>query len=477
MADHSRPDLCVIGAGALGIALAQHASRLGGRVVLVDRGVPEPGDGPQDALRLSALQHSAARAQSMRKSAPVGIANTEPKVSMKAVQERALDIASDQAVVTARDRLTAIGIEVIRGATSFADHHTVLVGDMRVRPRGMVLATGAVPVIPSVAGLDRIGYFTPDTLLENSRKLTHLLVIGGDESGLSLAQTFARFGSEVTLVPQGPILPGYDREIVAILIAALEEEGVRILDSAVVREILPRAQGTGVVVDLPSGDLEALDVSHVLVAAGRRADLVPLAPEKGGLRPLRGTEDQYALDERGRTSNRRIRATGAAAGIGQWHHALSQGRAVVESLLFGAPVQSPAQQPRLVMTDPPLAQIGGLSGQDGRLRAGQHVLRLSLAENDQARVLGAAWGLAKVSTLANGRIGGAGIVGPGAAEIAAVLALAMEKNVALAELSRLSLPHPSLLSSLAALADQADDLRPASPWSQRLRAIRRLLSL
>lgn len=476
MADHSRPDLCVIGAGALGIALAQHARTLGASVTLVDRGASEPGDGPQQALSLAALQASAARAHAVRQASAFGVAGAEPKVSMKAVQERAAALAAEQAPETDRNRLSALGIEMVGGAVTFVDQNSLMVGDLQIRPRAMILAIGGSPIVPVVPGFEEINYFTPDTILGNRRKLTHLLVVGGTAAALGLAQAFARLGSAVSLVPQGTVLPDCDPELVSILLDTLAGEGVRILDGASLSEIIPRAQGTGALVSLANGGQEALDVSHVLLTAGTLADIEALGAAKARLRPAKGQESHYATGPLGETSNRRIRVTGAAAGIEQWHHAIAHGRAVVETLLLGAPVEKLAPGPVLVPTEPALAQIGRLPQPEKISRAGHRLLRASLVENEQARASGQAQGLAKVMLAPDGRIAGAGFVGPGAAEMAAFLALAMEKHIALDRLARLSLPHPSLLAAVTALGEAALATRTVSPWASRLRAARQTLS-
>ena len=468
MADHIRPDLCVVGAGALGIALAQHGRSLGAQVTLVDRGVPEVGDGPQQNLRLAALQASAARAHGMRHADALGLGRAEPKISMRLVQERAKALAEAQSVMTSHERLAALGIEMLRGATTFIDQNTLMVGDIQIRPRTIVLAPGGVAQLPPIPGLERIDFFTADSILENARKLTHLLVIGGTGTALGLAQAFARLGSEVTLVPHGPLLPAHDPEAAALLFEALGAEGVRIMAGANVREILPRAQGTGVVVDTSGGDEVALDVSHVLVATDVVPDLASLLPEKARLRAADGLL--------GETSNRRIRLVGAAAGINEWPYALAQGRAVVEHALFGTSGARLTPQPHLVMTDPPLAQNGRIAGRARRARAGGALLRASLAENEQARASGMAEGLAKVEISGDGKLLGAALVGPGAAEMAAVLALAQQRDIPLHALSGLCLPDPNLLASVVSLGEQAAALRPVSRWAKRWRAARRLVA-
>ncbi len=476
MADPIQPDLCVVGAGALGIALAQYANALGARVTLVDRGVAEPGDGPQGKLRLAALQASTARAHAIRSAGALGLGSAELKISTKLVQERAKAVAASVSAMTGFERLSALGIEVIGGSVSFVDQSSLMIGDIQIKPRRIVLALGGRPNIPAIPGLDQIDYFTPDSILDNNRKLTHLLVIGGNAEAFALAQAFARLGSEVTLVPQGGLLPDHDPEAVAFLLESLRSEGVRIIDDGALSEIIPRPQGIGAIVDLQSSEVEALDVSHVLVATDRLPDLETLLPEKARLARPDGSTRQYARGPLGETSNRRIRVVGAGAGIEQWNYALAHGRVVIENLFLGAPLEKLAPQPHLVLTEPALAQIGGVVKRAKAAQSGQRLLRVNMVENEQARALAVPQGVAKVHLASDGSVIGAGLVGPGAAEMGAVLALLMEKGIPLHDLARLSLPDPNLLSSLVALGEQAAALRSISPLAMRWRAAKRALS-
>lgn len=477
MAEISRPELCIIGAGALGIALAQHARRLGASVVLVDRGVPEGGDGPQQALRLAALAASASAAAIMRSGGRLGLAAVDPKVSVKAIQDRARHVAADRAPADSHERLAALGIEIVSGKTRFRDPATLEVGQDQVRAQAYVIAVGAAIHVPDLPGLEEAGYFTPESLLDNSRKLTHLLVIGGGGEALALAQVYARLGSEVTVVPQGDALAGFDIESTSILLQALGEDGVRILDGAMLRDIQPRSQGIGATVQLAGGEFETLDLSHVLVASGRSADLTSLDPDAARLRPVRGKAGLYATDASGRTSNHKIRLAGAAAGIGQWQNALSHGRSVIESLVLGASRRRSGLQPILVQTDPPLAKVGRLPAEGVKLSAGHALIRVNLAENDVVRATGATAGLLKVLVGPRGQVLGASIVGAGAGEMAGVLALAIEQGVTLEALADLPLPNPSLMSSLVALGENRIGVQTVSAFARRRGEIMRRLRI
>jgi len=474
MAVVPRPDLCIVGAGALGIALALHARHLGANVVLADRGQAEPGDLPQQQLQLAALGESAALAQAIRQGSALGLANEAPKLVYKTVQEHARSVAASRAPLDAPDRLTALGVELIKGPVRFVDGRTLAVGDLHLRPRHVVLATGARPSVPDLPGLKAAGFFTADTILDNVRKLTHLVVIGASPAGLELAQAHLRLGSEVTVVPHGGLLPEYDPEAVAILLQALRAEGLRIMDGAGVVEVLPRSQGIGVVTLLADGSRENLDASHILVTLGRTTDVETLDLDKVRLRSRRGGVGHYAQGSLGQTSNRWVRVVGAAAGLDQWHHALAHGRAVVESLLL-SPLARVAPAPRLVMTEPALAQIGRSTAADRKLRPGTSVVRVNLAENDRARARGRGHGEIKVLADEDGRILGASAVGPEAGELAGVLALAMELGLPLSRLAGLCVPHPSFMGSLVALGENHVAQRPVSPWKRRQLALRRLL--
>lgn len=463
-----------MGAGALGVDLALYARRLGADVVLAQRDRPEPGDAADMALRAAALAATADQAQAMRQAAGLGLGNDAPKPVLKTIAERVSRLVAARAVAQDGAILGARGVTLMRGAVQFRDSRSILVGDIAVRPRHIVVAIGAEPVIPSIEGLDQVNFFDADSIYENTRKLTHLVVIGGGETALELAQVYRRLGAAVTLVGHGPVLLGYDREAVAILVRALADEGVRVLEEARVSKVLPRAQGTGIMVEHAGGEAETLDVSHVLVAMGRAADLAGLGVDKAQLRPGRRSGGGLVLGSLGETSSRRIRLVGAAAGHDQWSAARAHGRAVIDALVGGGGVAAPVI-PRLVQTRPSLAQIGPSLEKDGKARAGEQILRANLGENDMLAARGLGGGLIKLVARPDGRILRGVVVGADAGELAGVIALAMHRQIGLAGLAGLPLPRPSLFSSLQELAEHAQPPRSPSVLLRLRRALSDLL--
>jgi len=435
----SSPDLCIIGAGALGVELALHARRLGGSVVLVDRGMPEPGDSTAIYMRRAAIRQSAARVEQMRRAPELGIGASEFKLTMKQVSERAQRLAEERGRATSADILRARGVTLVEGPPKFSDARTILAGDLAISARGVIVAIGGEANVPAVPGLAETAYFTIDTIIENQRKLTHLVIIGNDAAAIEEAQVQRRLGAEVTLVPGGEILEGFDREAVALLLRELAAEGVRVLDGWSVGSIKSRSQGIGV--EIRRGeDAEALDASHILISAGRSADLEALdyakASGRSGRNPLGGT------------GGSRIGLAGAAGGHAGWAASRAAGLALVEAAL-GTRRGRALVIPHVVETEPGLAEL-----RDGKAAGnGDTLLRENLAENDQAAAMGITCGLVKAWVRPDGRLARTSIVAPHAAEMAGVLALATQKGGGLAALASLPLPRPSLLGILSQLGE------------------------
>lgn len=468
MAEILKPDVCIIGAGALGTSLAIVARQLGLATVLVEREGGEGGDPLHGTLHRAALAASAAQAQAIRTGSRLGLDSGLAKLNYKAIAEHAEAVAATGAPQTSPERLAALGAVLLRGEPAFTDRTTLSVGATVLKPLHTILATGSRPAILDVPGLSEIAYFTPDTILANVRKLTHLLVVGGDETALELAQIYRRLGSDVTLVPHGPLLANYDSEASAILRRHLRGEGLAILESARIKAFLPRSQGIGVSLDDPDGRIAALDISHVLLATGRVPDLDRLGLDKLALR--RDPAGMLQRDGQGQTSFGRLSAFGGAAAQTSFYQALRQGEQLLDRLA-GRPAAPMPVLPQAVETQPPLATIGTLEP----VRPGQVVLRANLGESEAARAVGLAVGSAKIVIDRQGKILGGAMVGEGAIDAIASLALAMAQGITAAELARLPLVGTSTLAILSELGRQFAKGQKTSPWSKRRAAVRRLL--
>lgn len=475
MSDIFRPDLCIIGAGAGGLAAAIEARRLGASVMLVEKTRMGGESLNAGAVPGRALAAAAARAHAMRTAPAFGIAADEPRINYRRVHDRVQGVIEDLAPERSLAHLAALGIETVSGEARFADRQTVMVGDTAIRARRIIVATGSRPVIPEIPGLADVPYFTSATIFDNTRKLSHLLVIGGGRVGIELAQAHRRLGSDVTLVDNADLLAGHDPELVEIALRRLREEGVTIHARTAVTAIRPRSQGIGVLVRSGEADEQALDVSHVLVATGRRPNLEALDPHKAALQ--RDGAGRLLLRQGLRTTNRRIYAIGDAAGGESYAHiATHQARLAVRHALLMAPIDAArAIAPRVLFIDPELAEIGLTEAQATAARRPVRVLRAAFAENDRARADGVPYGLVKLVVDTRSRVLGGGVVGAGAAELAAILALAVANRITLDGLAASLPPYPTLAEAIQRLARDAVEAETPGPLQARLASLIRRL--
>jgi pyruvate/2-oxoglutarate dehydrogenase complex dihydrolipoamide dehydrogenase (E3) component len=281
----------------------------------------------------------------------------------------------------------------------------------------------------------------------------------------------------VTVVEPGRALPQADPELADIALRRLRDEGGVLLEESAIVAIQARSQGIGVVIrnqDEPG----TLDASHILIASARAAALADLNLDAARIRRSKSDAGALSLSASLRTTNPKVWAVGEAAGHAPSPHlAEIEADLVVRAALLGRQARyEPAAIPRLTLTDPPIAEIGLTEPMArGRFRTGFSVLRASYAENDMARAGREGMGVVKLIVAQPGHILGAGIVGQGAAELAALFALAIEQKIPAAKLAELAAPYPSYADLARQLGTMAARNTPRSALDKRLFSLNRLL--
>lgn len=477
MAEVLTPDICVIGGGAGGLAVAAEARAQGASVVVIERQRLGGDTLNAGSLPSKALIAAARRAHYLRTASAFGIANDPPRINARGVFDHIHAVIDSVAPTGSLERLTALGVTVIAGDARFLDRRTVGVGDQRIRARRFVLAPGSHPFVPEIAGLAEVPYFTNETIFDNPRKLTHLVIIGGGPVGIELAQAFRRLGSEVTVIEIATPLAARDPELAEIALRRVTEEGVVIRAGASVSAVQLRSLGIGVTIRTGGGE-ETLDASHILVAAGRLPNLDGLDLDKAGIKRAKSARQDLIVNRHLKTTNGRVYAIGDAAGGPQHTHAAAyQARLVVKNALFGLPQHyDPALVPTAIFTDPEIAEVG-LTEPLARSakRSDFSIIRLSFAENDRARAERQTYGLVKLTTDKSGRLLGAGIVGTGAGEMIALFAFAIANGLSIQHFRNYVSPYPTLSEIAGNLGAEFGRDKPQNPWLARLMALNRLL--
>jgi len=440
MAKALTPDICVIGAGPGGLAVALEAAANGVSVVLVEKGMLGGGN-LEHVLPSATLAALARQAQAMRCGARLCAEITEPDINFKAAMASARATTADALPAVSAERLATLGITVIKAEARFTGRRRLVAGETEIKARRFVLATGSSPAIPAIEGLDGVGCLTPDTVFELARKPGHLVIVGGDARGLEIAQAFRRLGAQVTVLAETAILPGEDPEMVAVIARRLRAEGVVVREDTKVTAVQRRGK-TSVRVLVGTDNPEEIDGSHLLAATGRKANVETLDLKKAGVALKEGAVDVSAML---RTTNRRIYAIGdVTGGSPSAHRAAYQARLVLKALLFRLPAKDRTPVPRAINTDPGLAHVGLTEADSRRRHRKLAVLRWAYSDNDSARASGQTEGHVKLVATHKGDILGVTIAGANAAELIGQWQLALSRGLGLKDMASAIPPHPTL---------------------------------
>ncbi len=458
------PDICVIGDGPGGLAVATAAALFGVQVVLIRQSGSTTS--LSEGARGQALRAVAGRARAVADAALFGIAQGSGEIDYGRVRAHLDQAAARAAVNDSDERLTALGVRVLKGEARFQNRRQVIVGERVIKARRFVVATGSLPVVPDIAGLADLPCLSEDSIFDLTKRPDRLIVLGGTAAAVELAQAMRALGSEIALIAREGLLPDEDPEAVGVLRRAMLGDGITLYESRPILRAELHRQRPRLLLD---GDIR-IDGTHVLVANGRKPNIAGLELDLAG---VRSDDSGIVVDASLRTANSIIYAVGdcaggAAAGLASGHAAQHQAGLVLRNALFRQPTRFRRELvPRTVHGKPELASVG-LSEAQARAQGDIRVLRWPYAESGRAQAERQSEGLIKLMTDRKGGILGVVIAGAQAAELIVPWAFAVQKRMNVKEMAGLIAPSRSLseLSQKAALSFQAP--LAASPRLRRL---------
>ncbi|MEM6538034.1 MAG: FAD-dependent oxidoreductase [Pseudomonadota bacterium] len=436
--DHLKADICVIGAGSAGLSFAAGASQLGKNVVLIEKGEMGGDCLNYGCVPSKALLAAGAAAQYARTADKFGVrASVEVDFAEAMAQvQRTIDTI---APVDSQERFEGLGVTVLRHEAKFTGPREVVAGDTTVTAKFFIVATGSVPAVPPIDGLDSIHFDTNETIFSHKVAPKHLLVIGGGPIGIEMAQAHRRLGADVTLVEADQILPREDREAADVVKEALLKEGVKILEGVYAEKVENDGEG---LIKATLSDKSVIVGDRLLVAVGRRVDVSSLNLEAAGVDVENG---RPKVDKTLKTTNPRVYLAGDVAGGKQFTHVAGDDASrLVRTILFKMP--SPKRDelaPHVTYCDPEIASVG-LTEDEAKAAYGTiKTARWSFDENDRAQAEGRTEGFLKAITKPNGKIVGAVIVGKNAGDQILIWAAAMANGWKISSFTSMIAPYPT----------------------------------
>jgi pyruvate/2-oxoglutarate dehydrogenase complex dihydrolipoamide dehydrogenase (E3) component len=357
------------------------------------------------------------------------------------IREEATDYWDDK---VAADRFQSKGGHLVRGRGTITGPGLVRVsssGGLRVLQarRGIVINSGTAPAVPSVQGLAGTPYWTNREIVQAEQVPESMIVLGGGAIGTELAQVFARFGTEVTVVEAQPRLMSFEEPEASELIERVfMREGIKVFTSAPAERVGYRDGYFSV--HLGGAVLTA---AQLLVATGRHSDLAGLGVAAIGLDPAAPV---VATDGWMRAAPG-VWAIGDVTGKGAFTHmSMYQADIAVRDILGqGGPAADYRAVPRVTFTDPEIGSVGltVAAAREAGLRVASGLAQVPYSARGWIHKAGNDGFIKLVADASRSVLVGATSAGPWGGEVLSALQVAIRAEVPLATLRNMPYAYPT----------------------------------
>lgn len=442
-------DVLIIGAGPGGYVAAIRAAQLGKKVTIVDKGELGGVCLNRGCIPSKALISAAHKYEDMHESSQddMGIVAESVKVDFEKVQKWKKSVV-DKLTGGVEGLLKGNKIDIVQGEAVFVGKNEVRVNreyeNDRFKFKHCIIATGSRPIElkPFPYG-KRI--LSSDGALELPEIPKSMAIIGGGYIGIELGQTFAKFGTEVTILEgENQILPTFEKQLAVMVQKKLKKSGVNVVKKAFAEKAEQTDKDVTVTYKVKEKE-EQVTADYLLVTVGRR----PNTDEEMGLEAAGVTLDDRGLieiDEQCRTANEHIFAIGdIVQGPALAHKATYEGKVAAEVIAGEKSAVDYKVIPSVVFSDPEIATVG-FTEQEAK-DEGHEVAtgKFPFGANGRALSVNAPDGFVKlVAEKESGIVLGAQIIGVEASNLIAELTLAIEMGATLEDIALTIHAHPTL---------------------------------
>jgi len=335
-------DLVALGAGAGGLVSAKQCSRRGGRSALIEQHLHGGDCLNVGCVPSKALIGAARRVRAAKGAAAYGVGVGEVTVDFPFIMQRMRSLRARISPADAVSATSTVGADVFQGRGVFTGPHTVVVNGKTLHFKKAVVASGGSPTVPPIPGLREVPYLTNRTLFNLTSLPPRMTVIGAGPIGLEMAQCFALFGAEVTVLDVAPkVLAREDQDAAKVIEQSVRADGVK-FDLGIKNlrfKLAKAAEGGGLPTvtaeyDDAEGVAVSLDCEALLCATGRAPNVEGLGLKEAGVEYEKRTG--VAVNDQMQTSNPDIYAVGDCSTKWQFTHmAGTQAQMVVDNAVFG----------------------------------------------------------------------------------------------------------------------------------------------
>ncbi len=428
---NNRFDLIVIGAGSGGLVTVATACALGAKVLLIENRKMGGVCLNYGCVPSKTFLKSCHTAHLIKKASSYGITADNTKVSLSSIMDRVQAVIDEIAPHDSVERFTSLGATVVLGHGKLIERNCVQVDENLYYSKKIIIATGSTARIPSIPGLEKVDYFTNETIFSLRTLPKKMVVLGAGPIGLELGQGFAQLGSEVHVIDRNTTLfPKDEGEVATYMSKALEHDGVKIHLNAKIDKIHAQENKKTIIYE-SNGQLTEIDFDVLLVALGRRANTNNLGLEQVGIKV--DSRGFIAVNDKLQTSIKNIYACGDVRGKYLFTHTASYEASIAVKNALIAPLfkTNYYNLPWTTFTLPEVAHVGIL--EKDAIGKGYQTHTLPLSETDKAKADDDRNGFVKIILNKKGQVVGATIVGEHAGEMIVQLSLMVTKKLTLAD--------------------------------------------
>ncbi|WP_349407416.1 dihydrolipoyl dehydrogenase family protein [Pseudalkalibacillus sp. SCS-8] len=450
-------DLIVIGGGAGGLTVAAGAASLGAQVALIEKNELLGGDCLHyGCVPSKALIKSAKEVYTAQKAAEeFGLKiNGQPDITV--AMERVKAAISGLQHHDSHERFESLGVDIFSERTGrFVNPEQLKLDNGKIlKGKRFVIATGSRPFIPPIEGIEEVDYLTNETIFNLKELPKRLVVIGGGAIGLEMAQSLARFGSDVTVVETSETLFGReDEEMIPIITNELQKE-LHFTFNSMAKSVRMTENGTKLLTIEKEGNTFDLEADDILIATGRKPNTDNLGLEEIGVKLDKG---HVVVNDHLQTTVPNIFAVGDTNGKYPFTHAAGmEGKLVVRNALIGFKGKINYDNlPWVTYTDPEVYHLG-MTEKEAMDKYGDSikVFKVENKEVDRFATDRDEVGLVKVITTQKGEILGAHAVGRNAGDWMQEIVFAKTQGHKIGDLSNVIHPYPTHGAILENTANQ-----------------------
>jgi pyruvate/2-oxoglutarate dehydrogenase complex dihydrolipoamide dehydrogenase (E3) component len=471
-------DLIVIGGGSAGLVAACGAGILGAKVAIIEKNKLGGDCLYTGCVPSKTLIRSAKFASDMKNASDYGfeISNFGFKDdSFKSITNRVQDVID---IIEEHDRpevFEDMGAEVIFGTPKFISKNEIEVelkdsNEKRImKAKRFCISTGSSPNIPPIEGLKETGFITNEDVFELKDLPKELIILGGGAIGCELGQSFARFGSKVTIVEMSEhIMSHEDTEVSKFMEDVFEKEGIELKTNFKAVKVEKKDNRKIVHIEKEEGTKEQIEADEILVSLGRKPNTDKLNLEKADVETEKG---KLKVDEYLRTTNKSIYAAGDVNGKFQFTHMADyEAQIVLKNCFIFYPFTTKADYsivPWTTFTEPEVARVGMIEKEAVKKYGDEiEIYKVPFTENDRAYAEGNPEGFAKL-VLKGNKILGVTIVAIHAGELLSEFTVAMTHGLSITELNSAIHVYPTLAKITQALGTEKTIEGLKKPWVQK----------